>query len=125
MHGEVQQPGIAARWSRRYRESGLRDRRLRCPHPMQPYPSAAVPASLSAFVAWQSGNGALAKVALDGALRDDPYYSMAHLLRQVIDSGPPPSMARLPMTPRRSLPAMTISKATGGNAPVVMPCIMR
>jgi hypothetical protein len=57
------------------------------------------PASLLAFVAWQSGNGALANVALDRALADDPHYSMAVLLRQVIDSGAPPSLARLPMTP--------------------------
>ena len=57
------------------------------------------PASLLAFVAWQIGNGALANVALDRALGDDPYYSMAVLLRQVIDSGAPPSLARLPMTP--------------------------
>jgi Domain of unknown function (DUF4192) len=57
------------------------------------------PASLLAFVAWQSGNGALANVALDRALEDDPRYSMAVLLRQVIDSGAPPSLARLPMTP--------------------------
>lgn len=57
------------------------------------------PASLLAFVAWQSGNGALANVALDRALADDPYYSMATLLRQAVDSGAPPSLARLPMTP--------------------------
>lgn len=58
------------------------------------------PASLLAFVSWQSGNGALANVALDRALGDDPGYSMAQLLRQVIDSGAPPSMAQLPMTPQ-------------------------
>ena len=57
------------------------------------------PASLLAFVAWQSGNGALANVALDRALADNPHYTMAQLLRQAIDSGAPPSMARLPMTP--------------------------
>lgn len=57
------------------------------------------PASLLAFVAWQSGNGALANVALDRALADDPKYSMAKLLRQAVDSGAPPSLARLPMTP--------------------------
>jgi hypothetical protein len=50
-------------------------------------------------VAWQSGNGALANVALDRALAEDANYSMAVLLRQVIDSGAPPSLARLPMTP--------------------------
>jgi hypothetical protein len=59
----------------------------------------SAPASLLAFVAWQSGNGALANVALDRALADDPRYSMALLLRQVIDSGAPPSLALLPMTP--------------------------
>ena len=59
----------------------------------------AAPASLLAFVAWQHGNGALANVALDRALADNPRYSMALLLRQVIDSGAPPSLAVLPMTP--------------------------
>jgi hypothetical protein len=60
---------------------------------------AAAPAALLAFVAWQCGNGALANVALDRALDDDPRYSMALLLRQVIASGVPPSSARLPMSP--------------------------
>jgi hypothetical protein len=50
-------------------------------------------------VAWQSGEGALANVALDRALADDPAFSMATLLRQVIAAGAPPSLARLPMTP--------------------------
>jgi Domain of unknown function (DUF4192) len=56
-------------------------------------------ASLLAFTAWQGGNGALANVALDRALAADPAYSMALLLRDTIDAGTPPSMARLPMTP--------------------------
>jgi hypothetical protein len=59
----------------------------------------AAPAALLAFVAWQSGDGALANVALERALADDPRYSMATLLRQVITAGAPPSLARLPMTP--------------------------
>ena len=59
----------------------------------------AAPAALLAFVAWQSGRGALANVALDRALADDPRYSMATLLRQAITAGAPPSLARLPMTP--------------------------
>ena len=60
---------------------------------------AAAPASLLAFVAWQDGDGALANVALDRALADNPRYSMALLLREALDAGAPPSMARLPMTP--------------------------
>ena len=59
----------------------------------------APPAALLAFVAWQSGDGALANVALDRAAADEPRYSMALLLRQVISAGAPPSLARLPMTP--------------------------
>jgi hypothetical protein len=55
-------------------------------------------ASLLAFVAWQTGNGALANIALDRALSDNPAYSMAQLLRHALDSGAPPSMARPPMT---------------------------
>jgi hypothetical protein len=61
----------------------------------------AAPASLLAFVAWQGGNGALANVALDRALADDPGYSLSQLLRDTIDAGVPPSMARLPMTPEQ------------------------
>jgi hypothetical protein len=51
------------------------------------------------FVAWQAGDGALANVALDRALADDQRYSMARLLRRALDSGAPPSVARLPMSP--------------------------
>jgi hypothetical protein len=59
----------------------------------------AAPAALLAFTAWQSGSGALANLALDRALADSPAYSMARLLRDTLDAGAPPSMARLPMTP--------------------------
>jgi hypothetical protein len=59
----------------------------------------AAPAALLAFVAWQSGDGALANVALDRSLADNPRYSMALLLREALDSGAPPALARLPMTP--------------------------
>jgi hypothetical protein len=57
------------------------------------------PASLLAFTAWQSGKGALANIALERALSAGPGYSMALLLRQALESGAPPSLARLPMTP--------------------------
>lgn len=59
----------------------------------------AAPASLLAFTAWQSGEGALANIAIDRALAADPGYSLAHLLRDIMDAGVPPSAARLPMTP--------------------------
>jgi hypothetical protein len=57
------------------------------------------PASLLAFTAWQCGEGALANVAIDRALAADPAYSMALLLAQAVQSGLPPSSARLGMTP--------------------------
>jgi len=79
----------------------------------------APPAALLAFVAWQSGNGALANVALDRALGDRPGYSMAYLVRQAIDSGAPPALARLPMTPDEvaaSYDAMDGYDSSGGEA---------
>jgi hypothetical protein len=75
------------------------------------------PASLLAFIAWQSGNGALANVALDRALADDPQYSMAMLLRQVITSGAPPSLARLPMTPEEVAASYGEEEDEAGNDP--------
>jgi hypothetical protein len=59
----------------------------------------AAPASLLAFTAWQSGDGALANVALERALDADPGYTMALLIRDAVTSGLPPSAAQVPMTP--------------------------
>jgi hypothetical protein len=59
------------------------------------------PASLLAFTAWQSGEGALANIAIDRALAADPGYSLAQLLRDIMDAGVPPSAARVPMTPEQ------------------------
>jgi hypothetical protein len=75
----------------------------------------AAPAALLAFVAWQSGDGALANVALDRALADDPVYSMALLLRQVITAGAPPSLARLPMTPEEVAASYDEAEAGAGD----------
>jgi Domain of unknown function (DUF4192) len=75
----------------------------------------AAPAALLAFVAWQSGDGALANVALDRALADDPRYSMALLLRQVITAGAPPSLARLPMTPEEVAASYDDAEDDAGN----------
>ncbi len=59
------------------------------------------PASLLAFTAWQAGDGALANIALDLALEADPGYSLALLLRDIMEAGVPPAAARLPMTPEQ------------------------
>lgn len=57
----------------------------------------AAPASLLALAAWQSGNGLIANIALDRALDDDPQYQMAHRIREALDAGVPPELARIPM----------------------------
>jgi Domain of unknown function (DUF4192) len=77
----------------------------------------AAPAALLAFVAWQSGEGALGNVALDRALGDNPRYSMALLLRDALDSGAPPSMARLPMTPEEVAAAYDAAEASAAVSP--------
>lgn len=51
---------------------------------------AAAPASLCAFAAWRRGNGALANVAVDRALRADPGYRMAQLIAETLWLGIPP-----------------------------------
>jgi len=61
----------------------------------------SAPASLLAFTAWQAGDGALANLALDRALADQPDYSMALLLRDALAACLPPAVARLPMTPEQ------------------------
>jgi hypothetical protein len=74
----------------------------------------AAPAALLAFCAWQAGDGALANVALDRALADNPSYSMALLLRDALDSGAPPAMARLPMTPEEVAAAYDAAEGGAG-----------
>ncbi|MEV4252129.1 DUF4192 domain-containing protein [Spirillospora sp. NPDC049652] len=60
---------------------------------------AAAPASLLAFLAYTTGDGGLANVALDRAEEADPDYSMAALIRAIIALGVPPKKARLKITP--------------------------
>jgi hypothetical protein len=59
------------------------------------------PAALLAFTAWQSGDGALASIAIERALAADSAYSMALLIADALHAGLPPSAARLPMTPKQ------------------------
>jgi hypothetical protein len=59
----------------------------------------APPATLLAYAAWQSGNGALANVALDRALASSRDYTLAHTLKSAIDLGVHPSKVQMPLTP--------------------------
>jgi len=77
----------------------------------------AAPASLLAFTAWQSGEGALANIAVDLALAADPGYSLPHLLRDIMDAGVPPSAARLPMTPEQVAASYDLTEAATAAAP--------
>jgi len=72
------------------------------------------PACLLAFVAWQSGNGALAAVAVERALTADHTYSMASLLAGAIAAGLPSSAARMPMSPADV--AGSYAKVSGKNS---------
>lgn len=72
---------------------------------------APAPAALLAFVAWQSGDGALAAVAVDRALAARPGYSMALLLDEALRAGLPPSAARLPMTPAEVAASYEVQEA--------------
>jgi hypothetical protein len=105
-------------WSRMYPEHRQANRRLWTDLTRRAQPGyIAAPATLLAFVAWQSDNGALANVALDRALADDPTYSMADLLRKAINAGAPPSVARLPMSPEQ----IADSYDALGEEPVLRP----
>jgi hypothetical protein len=69
------------------------------------------PAALLAFTAWQAGNGTLANIAVERALDADPGYSMALLIADAVESGLPPSAARLPMTPEEVAESYTQQSA--------------
>jgi hypothetical protein len=74
----------------------------------------AAPASLLAVTAWQAGNGALANLALDRALAENPSYSMALLLHDALAAVAPPSLATPPMTPEQVAASYT---TTGHDDP--------
>jgi hypothetical protein len=75
------------------------------------------PASLLAFTAWQSGEGALANIAIDRALAADPGYSLAQLLRDIMDAGVPPSAARAPMTPEQVAASYDLADSGSAGGP--------
>lgn len=57
---------------------------------MHPLDSAPV-LTTAAVLAWLSGDGARANVAVDYALRIDPDYSLAHLISTTLSAGMPPT----------------------------------
>jgi Domain of unknown function (DUF4192) len=59
-----------------------------------PAPERAEPAALLAFTAYLRGDGALAGVALDTALRACPQHSLSGLLRAALEGGLPPKLLR-------------------------------
>ncbi|GAA2583285.1 DUF4192 domain-containing protein [Actinomadura fulvescens] len=74
-------------------------------------PYAAAPACLLAIAAYAAGDGGLANLALDRAQDADPAYSLAHLLRAVVEAGIPPSRLQTTMTPQ------TLAAAYEANPP--------
>ena len=63
-----------------------------------PHAALPAPASLLAFAAWLSGDGALAWCAIDRAQDADPGYSLAGLVAQTLACAMPPSSWQ-PLTP--------------------------
>ncbi|MGH3857808.1 MAG: DUF4192 domain-containing protein [Pseudonocardiaceae bacterium] len=59
-----------------------------------PAPERAEPAALLALTAYLRGDGALAGVALDTALRACPQHSLSGLLRTALEAGLPPELLR-------------------------------
>jgi hypothetical protein len=78
----------------------------------------AAPATLLAHAAWRAGNGALANVALDRALDDDPGYPLARTMQRVLALGAPPAKAEPPMTPRQ-VALFYRARATGAGRPAL------
>jgi hypothetical protein len=74
-------------------------------------PGMVAPAStLLAYAAYLTGQGGLASVALERAHADDPYYPMAHLLRDAILSGVPPHRLRAQRRRRQRVRSRVRSK---------------
>ncbi|MFN2497345.1 MAG: DUF4192 domain-containing protein [Pseudonocardiaceae bacterium] len=59
-----------------------------------PAPERAEPAALLALVAYLRGDGALAGLALDAALRACPHHSLSGLLLAALEGGVPPEVLR-------------------------------
>lgn len=66
-----------------------------------PAPHDAPVCTLVAWTAYARGDGGRANVALDRALRTDPSYSLALLLRQALDGGLAPAQVRRTMSATR------------------------
>jgi hypothetical protein len=69
---------------------------------LAPVDYGAAPATLAAFVALQSGNGALAHAALDRALSDNPDYGLAQTFRGLANVGTAPEKFEPPATPEEA-----------------------
>jgi hypothetical protein len=107
-----------AAWSRLDREHAEEHKQMLTETVRRAQPgTVAAPASLLAFTAGQRGQGALANVALDRALEDDPAYSMAHLLGNMFDAGMPPEMFASPMSPAEIDEAYGFGATTPEAAP--------
>lgn len=79
-------------WARADRDSARELARFLTPLVVAAPPGlVAAVASLLAFCSWLDGNGALAWCAVDRALADDPDYTMATLLAQLLEAGVSPT----------------------------------
>lgn len=86
-------------------------------------PYGAAPATLLAWSAYAEGHGALARVALDRALDDDPAYRLAGYLSEALDRGIPPAAVRRAAVAAFAEPAAGRSRRSrsGGARPARPP----
>ncbi len=70
-----------------------------------PEPLVAAPAALAGWAAWQSGNGALAWIAVDRCREVDPGYGLAGILAHCLDQALPPDTVGCELDWDEGLPA--------------------
>lgn len=71
------------------------------------------PATLLSFAAWRGGDGALAWVAVDRALRENPDYPMARLMAEALGRAVPPDVMDAPPGGGRRRGARRPSRVVG------------
>ncbi|GLX06715.1 DUF4192 domain-containing protein [Microbispora sp. NBRC 16548] len=81
---------------------------------------AAPPAALLAFLALRTGDGPMARIAVERALSVDPRYSLAHLIRTALDCGlPPETVCRMDFAGMADEIAEKAAQRPDGTRPVL------
>ncbi|OEU86422.1 hypothetical protein DB35_10830 [Streptomyces abyssalis] len=82
---------------------------------------AAAPLTLAGWVAWSTGDGPSARVALDRALRSDPDYVFAQLLHRAFNDGMDPEPLRRCMRKERAVRQAEDKRGSAGPTTCSVP----